>query len=231
MTTPISLADQADRHLRADIVRGALKPGQKLTARSLTQRYGIGASPLREALSRLSADHLVQLQGKRGFSVAPISLADLDDISNARRLIETEATRLSVNHGDDRWEASVVAAFHRLDRAEQRRATEPPDLEDWEQRNREFHAAIIAACASPWLLRLQHVLFTQHERYRRLSLGRPDPARDLRAEHSAILHACLARDPGAAAQLVATHIDRTAEAVRGLLQSATPAAALRRRRA
>jgi DNA-binding GntR family transcriptional regulator len=233
-----TLADLADRHLRHDIVRGMLKPGEKLTAAALIQRYGIGASPLREALSRLSADHLVLLQGKRGFTVAPISLADLDDISRARRLVETEAVRLSVNEGDELWEARMVAAFHRLERADERLksgAALEPELDAWEQRNRDFHEAIISACCSPWLLRLQHLLFTQHERYRRLSLGKPDPGRDLQAEHRAIMQACLERDAARAAGLVGTHIDLTAASVRALLVNnrllaAAPAAKRRRAR-
>jgi DNA-binding GntR family transcriptional regulator len=236
MTDPTTLADLADRHLRHDIVRGSLKPGQKLTAAALTQRYGIGASPLREALSRLSADHLVLLHGKRGFRVAPISLADLDDISRARRLVETEAVRLSVAHGDEAWEARVVAAFHRLERADERRRRAPvpgtPDLDTWEQRNRDFHDSIISACGSLWLVRLQNLLFTQHERYRRLSLGQPDPGRDLHAEHRAILQACLQRDPDSAARLAAQHIDLTATSVRALLlhNRLLPQAAPSRRR-
>jgi DNA-binding GntR family transcriptional regulator len=219
MTDPTTLADLADRHLRHDIVRGRLKPGQKLTAAALTERYGIGASPLREALSRLSADHLVLLQGKRGFRVAPISLADLDDITGARRLVETEAVRLSVAQGDDGWEARLVAAFHRLERADQRlrRGQAAAELDAWEQCNRAFHDSVIDACGSMWLLRLQNLLFTQHERYRRLALGQADPLRDLQAEHRAILQACLDREADTAARLAGRHIDLTAAALRGLL--------------
>jgi GntR family carbon starvation induced transcriptional regulator len=213
-----TLADLADRQLRRDIVAGLLKPGQKLTAISLTKRYGIGASPLREALSRLCADHLVLLEGKRGFTVAAISLADLDDVSRCRRLVEAEAVRLSVCSGDDLWESRVVATFHRLERADKRvrQGTAPGD-EEWEQRNRDFHAAVISACGSPWLTRLQHLLYIQHERYRRLSLCQRDPARDLLGEHRAIMQGCLDRDPEAAVRLVSAHIDATAAAVRAML--------------
>ncbi len=176
-----TLADLADRNLRRDIVAGVLKPGEKLSIASLIKRYAIGASPLREALSRLSTDRLVVLEGKRGFTVAPISAAELDDISICRRLVETEAVRLAVEHGDETWEARVVAAFHRLDRAEERARQHPAaDPVEWEQRNSEFHAAVVSACGSTWLIRLQTMLYAQHERYRRLSLLHRDPARDLR---------------------------------------------------
>ena len=215
-----TLADLADRNLRRDIVAGVLKPGEKLSIASLIKRYAIGASPLREALSRLSTDRLVVLEGKRGFTVAPISAAELDDISICRRLVETEAVRLAVEHGDETWEARVVAAFHRLDRAEERARQHPAaDPVEWEQRNSEFHAAVVSACGSTWLIRLQTMLYAQHERYRRLSLLHRDPARDLQAEHRAIMQACLDRDAAGAARLSGEHIDRTAAAVHAVFAS------------
>ena len=231
MDVPAStLADLADRNLRRDIVAGVLKPGEKLTAACLTQRYGIGASPLREALSRLSSDRLVVLHGKRGFSVAPTSIAELDDISVCRRLIEMEAVRLSVEHGDEAWQSTVVAAFYRLERAEMRVLQDSViDAGEWEQRNSAFHQAVVAACGSAWLIRLQHLLYTQHERYRRLSLRHRDPARDLLAEHRAIMQACLDRNAGEAARLSGVHIDRTAAAVRAVLAQAAASAGRHRR--
>ncbi len=220
---PATLADLADRNLRRDIVAGVLKPGERLTAVFLTQRYQIGASPMREALSRLWTDHLVVLEGKKGFTVAPTSVAELDDISACRRLVETEAVRLSVEAGDETWQSNLVAAFYRLDRAEERvRSNAVADLNEWESRNREFHEAVLSACASVWLKRLQRVLYSQHERYRRLSLLNHDPARDLRAEHRDIMQACLDGDPAKAAQLSADHIDKTAAAVRAVLAAAAP---------
>ena len=227
---PLTLADQADISLRRDIVGGVLKPGQKLTAAALIRRYNMGASPLREALSRLSADRLVVLQGKRGFSVAPVSVGELDDISRCRRLVEMEAVRLSVSAGDESWQAGVVAAFHRLDRAEERAMDgAPADPEQWEARNRTFHTAVIAACGSEWLQHLQQLLYAQHERYRRVSLRNRDPARDVRAEHRAIMQACLAGEAGEAARLSGEHIDRTAAAVRAVLADLGVPAMQRRR--
>ncbi len=230
MDAPTTLADLADRKLRHDIVSGALKPGEKLSIALLIGRYAIGASPLREALSRLSAEHLVVLEGKRGFSVAPVSVAEMSDISACRRLIETEAVRLAVVGGDEAWESRVVAAFHRLDRVEERVRQDPTHSDEWEQRNREFHEAVVSACGSAWLVRLQKLLYAQHERYRRLSLTFRDPARDLQSEHRAIMQACLDRDAAEAARLSGEHIDRTAAAVQAVLGSGSDTV-LRRRRA
>lgn len=216
----LTQADQAYWAIRRDIVSGRLKPTERLRIPMLNARYDMGSSPLREALSRLYSDHLVVLEGLRGFSVAPISPAEARDISMMRCTLESQAIRRSIELGDDAWEASVVAAYHQLHKADQRRIENPGgDSDEWENRNREFHDALVSACGSPWLKRLRDMLYFQHERYRRLSLRNPSPARDLDAEHHAIMEACLARDADLAVQRSIEHIERTAKAVETILDA------------
>src|SRR5205814_10502142 len=99
---------------RHDIWTGTHQPDTKLGIQELAQRYGIGATPIREALSRLSTLGLVRAIGQRGFRVTAISRHDLADIVHTRQLIEAEALRLSMANGGDDWEAAIVAALHRL---------------------------------------------------------------------------------------------------------------------
>lgn len=220
-----TLADVADRRLRHDIVAGTLRPGEKLAIAALVKRYGIGASPLREALSRLSSDHLVVVEGQRGFRVAPVTVGELDDVSVCRRLVEMEAVSRSVARGDEAWESRMVAALYRMEKADERvRQNTATDPDEWELRNRQFHEAIISACGSVWLMRLQAQLYAQHERYRRLCLCHRDPDRDVQAEHRAIMEAALARDADGAARLSGAHIDRIAASVRAVLAAGSPAA-------
>ena len=69
-----SLADRAYSVLRRDILDGVFDPGQPLRLEALKERYRLSFSPIREALTRLSADHLVVLSSLKGFRVAPVSL-------------------------------------------------------------------------------------------------------------------------------------------------------------
>jgi DNA-binding GntR family transcriptional regulator len=108
-----TLADQAYRRLRHDIVSGRLAAGSKLRLEGLVGDYEIGMSPLREALARLVGDLLVVSEGQRGFWVAPLSLDELDDVSRVRGLIETEALGLAIRHGDADWEAACGAPSRR----------------------------------------------------------------------------------------------------------------------
>src|ERR1044071_9725450 len=104
------LAQVALRKLRDDIICGKLKPEMRLRVGKLRDLYGIGASPLREALSRLVPSGFVVSLDRRGFMVAPISLREFRELTDVRKLLEREAARLSLADGDDMWEGQVVAA-------------------------------------------------------------------------------------------------------------------------
>lgn len=212
---PKTLVEAAYNQLRRDIIEGVHPPGEKLRVEHLKDQYEVGAGTLREALLLLVTDALVVAQGQRGFRVAPISVADFEDITRTRVLLETEALRQSIALGDDAWEADLVAAFHRLSRAEQKLADHDANTtEEWEKRNRAFHEALIAACPSRWIRHFQHILYQQSERYRRISLFRQPIARDIHAEHQAVFDATLARDATRATSILTEHILRTLDAVK-----------------
>ncbi len=213
---PRTLIESAYQQLRQDIVAGIHEPGEKLRVEHLKDRYQVGAGTLREALSRLAADTLVVAQGQRGFSVAPLSLADFEDITRTRVMLECEALRLSITHGDDAWEGQVMAAFHRLSRAEEKLGKRPTldAVKEWEERNRAFHRSLLAACPSTWVLHFLGILYQQSERYRRYVLQHPPIPRDVHNEHEAIMKATVARDVKRALQLITGHIELTLDAVR-----------------
>jgi DNA-binding GntR family transcriptional regulator len=210
-----TLVEFAYGRLREDILHGRHRPGEKLRVELLRNEYQVGSSTLREALSLLVADALVTSEGQRGFRVAPVSLDDLRDITRMRRLLECEAIREAIAQGDDAWEAGVVAAYHRLSRVEERLAGAVTQevIDEWEERNRAFHEALMAGCASKWLHHFRGILYSQSERYRRMALSTRTIPRDIHAEHEAILRATLARDADAASALLAEHIERTLHAI------------------
>lgn len=208
------LVDAALDALREDILSGELPPNAKLRMSMLRKRYEIGATPLREALSRLVSDNLVVALQRRGFVVAPVSIEDFQDLTNLRRLLEKQALVLSLQNGDDKWEAGVISAFHQLNRAQDRLDRDNPDsFTDWEKLNQAFHDALVAACGSPWLLRARNTVYTCSERYRRICLSIKSISRDVRAEHEELLNAALARDSEAIKWLISKHLDATQKKV------------------
>ena len=217
-----SLVEAAYATIRHDILNGELSPGLKLRFEMLRERYGYGASTLREALTRLVGESLVTSEEQRGFRVAEISLEDFADLTRARKLIEVEALRQSILFGDDAWEGALVGAFHRLGKVEEKLADGAADMRDeFEERNRDFHYTLIAACPSRWLKHIHGILFQQSERYRRISMATRTGPRDIHAEHKAVLEAALSRDVDLACRLEAEHIDRTLEMLGRTLPAAT----------
>ncbi len=212
---PKTLVEGAYQRLRRDIIEGVHAPGEKLRVEHLKDRYEVGAGTLREALLLLVTDALMVAQGQRGFRVSPISIEDFEDITRTRLLLETEALRQSLQLGGEDWEAAIVAAFHRLSRAEQKLGdNDSLAAEEWERRNRAFHEALIAASPSRWIRHFQHILYQQSERYRRLSLFSHPIPRDIHAEHQALFNASLARDTTRATSILTEHVLRTLDAVK-----------------
>lgn len=206
---PRTLIEAAYRKLRRDIVDGRLQPDQKLRVEHLKSSYQVSSGTLREALALLVSDSLVVSHGQRGFRVTSMSLADLEDLTRLRVLLETEAMRESIRFGRDDWEAGLVSAFHRLTLAEQRlRNDATRNFDDWESCNRQFHEALVSGCRSPWLLRMRGLLYQQSERYRRVSATQGPPPVEVHDEHNAIFEAALARNADMACALLTAHIHR-----------------------
>jgi DNA-binding GntR family transcriptional regulator len=208
--SPIDLRVQ----LRDDIVRCVLAPGQRLKFDELRARYDAGIGSLREALLQLVAEGLVVAESNRGFCVAPVSIADLEDLTDLRIELEAKALTLSIQHGDDAWESAIVAALHMLIKLDADISQTPPrNRAAWEERHRIFHDSLVAACPSAWVARFRKILFDQSQRYRAVSLmqsqtpGRID-------KHRELADLVLARDVAGSTAAMAEHIRHTAENVR-----------------
>jgi len=212
---PRSLTSAVQERLRADILSTRLLPGQKLHIAGLAKQFSVSLAAVREALSRLVADGLVQASDQRGFRVSPVSLADLADVTQTRIDIEGLALRRSIERGDQTWLAAVEAAFEALKAVPYRYPDQPGvHYEEWVVRHRVFHRALVNACGSPWLLGFRDVLHEQSERYRRLSIRREvGKLRDVEAEHAAIVDATLRRDADAAVAALSQHFTITMEFV------------------
>jgi GntR family transcriptional regulator, carbon starvation induced regulator len=222
-----TLASTVHERLRLDILSGALPPGEKLRMEALRERYDVGSSPLREALNRLVSDGLVTLEDQKGFRVAPVSLADLQELTRTRCLINEIALREAIRNGDAAWEEQIVVAFHRMVRAAKLAKTGDVGLAERAETHRAFHRALIEGCGLRWLLAFHEALFDAAGRYQELSMRAGSPPRNVDAEHRPIMDAVLARDTARATRLLNEHALRTAEII-GRLPEFRPARRARR---
>ena len=209
-TRATNLYDQ----LRTDLLDGVLEPGKKLATEALCERYATSQTPLREALSRLVADGLVDRREQRGFAVTGISAEDLNEITKTRCWLEEIALRESIRNHSVEWEERLVLAHHRLARTP--RSLSESHFEDnpeWEPLHRAFHRALIAGCDSRWLLNFCDQLADQHHRYRRLSAPRAFTKRGVKSEHQQLLEAALGGKVDEATALLQAHFQRTAHII------------------
>lgn len=215
-----TLIERAYAQLRDDIVEGRLAPDEKLRVEHLKARYGVGAGTLREAITRLASDALVVAEGQRGFRVAPVALADLEDLTRLRLHIEIEALRQSIRHGDAAWCSALQLAYDELSSFEQ--PVRPAQRQQWETMNWRFHEALIAAHASPWTLKVLRLLSRHGERYRRYAIGLVDSGRDVHAEHREIFELAMAGHEARAALALEAHIRATPDLLVRALRQGLP---------
>ncbi len=206
-----SLTHDVYEQLRADILACRLVPGLKLRINDLCITLGgVSLGAVREALSRLAADGLVLSEPQRGFTVAHVSAGDLEDLTAARIEAEGWCLRAAIARGGARWEAGIAAAFRRLAQTPYHAKGDPALLSDaWVSAHAAFHQSLAAAADNSWLLRVREQLYSQSERYRRLSVPAMPERRDVEGEHRAIMQACLARDADAATAKLSEHLRLT----------------------
>lgn len=196
--------------LRADILSGRLRPGERLKFAGLSQQYDVSVSVLREALAKLSAEKLVVGAPQQGFRVVPLSAEDLEDLTAVRCDVEGLAFRYSIERGDLAWESRVIATHHTLERTPMMVEDDPQLFsEAWAAAHSDFHLALFEGCGSPRLIGLASSLRDSAELYRRWSRPLGDPGRDIAAEHRALRDAALDRDADAGVRLLNAHISRT----------------------
>jgi len=197
--------------LKRDLIRGRFVAGEKLAISALKEHYDVGLSPLREALNRLAAYGLLEQHNQRGFRVPPLSDGELEDIARLRMQLECMALTQAFQQGDAEWESQLLAASHRLTRADQ----EPKEIEQWEQAHLRFHRTLLAPCGSHWLLRFIEQLHDQFDRYRRLAPGNSVIRERLDAQHGQLVQFALDRHIHGARELLEEHIRLSWDVARG----------------
>ncbi|QUS38581.1 FCD domain-containing protein [Tardiphaga alba] len=209
-----TLSERAALRLEQDIIAGDLAPGTRLGIVDLVQRYEIGATPMREGLSRLISRGLIVGIGQRGFRVADVSREDLADITRMRTVIEVEAVRLAIENGDDAWEADILGTLHQMRRHIERTGDEFREgAPDFDRLHKGFHTALLATCGSRRLLTAHSELYDQAYRYRRVMMRGFDSGARFVAAHQILADRVLARDVGAAQAMLTSHLHSTLDYV------------------
>ena len=206
-----TLASAAYSRLRQEIITAELPPGHKLKIRNLCDRFEVGLSPIREALSRLATEGLVRQFDQRGFTVAPLTESDLVELTMARCWLNEIGLRQSIEKGGAQWEEQIVLSYHRLSRAKRLINANPADRSvEWSTAHMDFHQALISASGSRWLTNICAQLFEAAERYRHVA-RRYGRSRNAINEHKQLMEAAIDRKPDEAVEVMKRHFWKTTE--------------------
>ncbi|MEO1681274.1 MAG: GntR family transcriptional regulator [Pseudomonadota bacterium] len=211
-----SATQRVYKMLRHMIVTGELEPGEKLKIDSLRQRLHTGASPIREALSLLTSDNLVERLDQRGFRTAEVSAKNFEELLFLRCTLEDLALRESIANATEAWEDAIVLAHHKMQRAKEAgQAT-------FEERHKAFHMELLANATYPILQKFCSQLYDLNIRYRYLAGNALNyQRRDVGEEHRGILEAAVARDADLASDRLLNHYKMTGAFLSGLMGSGT----------
>jgi DNA-binding GntR family transcriptional regulator len=199
-----SVTHAAYLSLRDMILTGALPAGKKLKIEELRKLLDTGASPVREALSLLTSDMLVERIDQRGFRAASASIENFAEILKLRSALEDMALRQSIELATPDWEERLVLAHHRMKRM--------TGTETFEDAHKAFHMTLLSNAGSPMLERYCSQLYDLNIRYRYLAAGGPNyQDRDIPSEHEAIFEAAVQRDGDAASDALLRHYGLTGD--------------------
>ncbi|RZN31436.1 GntR family transcriptional regulator [Bradyrhizobium sp. Leo121] len=201
--------------LRKDVLYGAFPPDSKLGIDSLSERYGVGSIPIREALNRLSAEGFVAKEDQKGFFVPAVSMDELWELTRTRCLLHNIAVPESLDHGDTAWEERLVLAAHYLFKTPRQSTGSIKLNPEWDARHRAFHLAVIDGSPSRWIRDFHANLFDYADRYRHqyISAETHVGSRDVEEEHREILDAAISRSTERLIELLNDHTRRTTEII------------------
>lgn len=192
--------------LRRDIVSLHRKPGDPIVEKELAATFGVSRTPIREALLRLAAEHLVEIAPQSGTFVARIPLAALPEAIVIRRALEELAVRTAAVNATRSQIALIEANLER-----QREAMATDDHDAFHDADEDFHAMIAEAAGYPGIWTVVQTVKLQVDRYRHLTLPQPGRIARLIEEHAAIAHAIRDRDGQRAVTKLGIHLDGLVE--------------------
>jgi DNA-binding GntR family transcriptional regulator len=205
-----SLRQQVAQALRAALVAGEMRPGVLYSAPMLAEKFGVSATPVREAMLDLASEGLVEAVRNKGFRVTELSDEDLDDMTKIRMLIEVPTTG-DIAAACDEGLVPRVEALRQIARQIEELAVEP-DLVGYVEADRRFHLALLALAGNQHLVQIIDNLRSRSRLYGLQELADRGQLVESAREHEELVDLILAQDADSATALMARHIGH----VRGL---------------
>jgi DNA-binding GntR family transcriptional regulator len=187
-----------------------LLPDSHLNVSRLQRELGFSQAAVREALSRLTSEGLVEVERHSGFRAAPTSMTGFRELSTACATLELPCLRSAMCNGDVLWEGNLLATYHVASRMLQKVVSGEQDLIEYVQHRQAFHEALLAPCDNQWLLWSWRLLYAQYLRYRHTFASLARFESELATDFRYFMDAVLACDVESAERLCLENYDKIA---------------------
>ena len=210
----LPLRDVVFNTLRQAILKGELKPGERLMEIQLANKLGVSRTPVREAIRKLELEGLVLMIPRKGAEVAEITRQDMEDVLEVRTALEELAVKDACYHITDAQLSELKKASNEFKKA----LLEGKDLVTCADADMHFHDVILSATNNRRLIQMLNNLSEQMYRYRMEYLKDERTHKTLIEEHDAIRRALKKHDKVKAGAAIRVHIDNQK---RSILESLT----------
>ena len=204
----LPLRDVVFNTLREAILKGDLKPGERLMELQLAAQLGVSRTPIREAIRKLELEGLVLMIPRRGAEVAEITEKSLRDVLEVRGALEELAVDLACDRITNEDIQNLKEAAKEFEAALQ-----GGDVTEYAEADVKFHDIIYHATDNQRLIQLLYNLREQMYRYRVEYLKRKEMHSILLEEHEHIIECIEKRDNQAAKLAISTHVENQARTV------------------
>lgn len=213
MDAYLPLRDVVFNTLREAILKGELKPGERLMELQLASKLGVSRTPIREAIRMLEQEGLAVTMPRKGAEVAKMTLKDMEDVLEVREALDELAAKIACTKINDEQLAKLKAIGNEF-----KSSLASGDVKKIAEQDVKFHDAIYEATENSKLITLLNNIREQMYRYRVEYLKDSKNYPVLISEHDAMVSALEARDKEMISQAMHMHVVNQAEAVKQVIQ-------------
>ena len=203
-------SDEVYAGLRRDILRGVIRPNDRLIETDIAERLGVSRTPVREALQRLAADGLI-VSSRRAWSVYQHSLAEIRQLYEARAALEGYAARLAATRRSDAELERLTSRYRKSVEAIEQLDRESADPETIQREivnvNDVFHDDVSRSAGNPWILELIQRSRSVYFNYEMARLYSREELLEAFSDHDRILDAIREGDADRAEQIARKHVE------------------------
>lgn len=181
---PLTLRERIVEFIKDAIVKGDLRPGERVPEQEIAESFGISRTPIREAFRQLESEGFITVTPRKGAVVSPITDKDVSEFYTIKSLLEGYAARTAC----EKLDAKAIKKLESLN-AQMARYAEKDDVKNFFKLDNQFHDTFLTACGNDKLCGLVHQLVQQFERFRITALALPGRMKESVAQHEEIVKA------------------------------------------